>query len=101
MAIGLGRIFGIRLPVNFLSPYKASLIIEFWRRWHITLSQFFRDYLYIPPGGNRKGQTRRYINLIITMLLGELWHGSSWTFLFWDGLHGAYLGNNHAWRAFK
>ncbi len=85
MAIGLARIFGIRLPVNFFSPYKAGSIIEFWSRWHITLSQFLRDYLYIPLGGNRKGKARRYINLMITMLLGGLWHGSSWTFVFWGG----------------
>jgi alginate O-acetyltransferase complex protein AlgI len=101
MAIGLGCIFGIRLPANFFSPYKADSIIEFWRRWHMTLSQFLRDHLYIPLGGNRKGKPRRYVNLMITMLLGGLWHGSSWTFVVWGGLHGAYLGINHAWRAFK
>jgi len=99
MAIGLGRIFGIRLPANFYSPYKADSIIEFWSRWHMTLSQFLRDYLYIPLGGNRKGKPRRYINLMIAMLLGGLWHGASWTFVFWGGLHGAYLCVNHAWRA--
>ena len=101
MAIGLGRIFGIRLPVNFFSPYKADSVIEFWRRWHMTLSSFLRDYLYIPLGGNRKGKSRRYINLMITMLLGGLWHGASWTFVFWGGLHGAYLCINHAWHACK
>jgi D-alanyl-lipoteichoic acid acyltransferase DltB (MBOAT superfamily) len=101
MAIGLGRIFGIKLPVNFYSPYKADSIIEFWRRWHMTLSRFLRDYLYIPLGGNQKGKSRRYVNLMITMLLGGLWHGASWTFVFWGGLHGAYLCINHAWHACK
>lgn len=101
MAIGLARIFGVVLPANFFSPYKADSIIEFWRRWHMTLSQFLRDYLYIPLGGSRKGKARRYINLFITMLLGGLWHGAGWTFVFWGGLHGAYLCINHGWRAVK
>lgn len=98
MAIGLSRMFGIRLPLNFHSPYKAANIIEFWRRWHITLSRFLRDYLYIPLGGNRKGKARRYLNLMLTMLLGGLWHGAGWTFIVWGGLHGLYLVINHAWR---
>lgn len=98
MAIGLALMFGIRLPVNFRSPYKSLSIIEFWRRWHITLSRFLRDYLYIPIGGNRLGETRRYLNLLITMLLGGLWHGAGWNFLIWGGLHGVYLGINHLWR---
>jgi alginate O-acetyltransferase complex protein AlgI len=98
MAIGLALLFGIRLPVNFRSPYKAVSIIEFWRRWHITLSRFLRDYLYIPLGGNRFGVGRRYINLMLTMLLGGLWHGAGWTFLIWGGLHGLYLVVNHQWR---
>jgi alginate O-acetyltransferase complex protein AlgI len=98
MAIGLSRMLGITLPLNFDSPYKASSIIDFWRRWHITLSQFLRDYLYVPLGGNRKGPARRYINLMLTMLLGGLWHGASWTFVVWGGLHGAYLLVNHAYR---
>jgi len=89
--------FGIILPINFYSPYKANSIIEFWRSWHITLSRFLRDYLYIPLGGNRKGAVRRYINLMITMLLGGLWHGASWTFIIWGGMHGLYLSINHAW----
>lgn len=101
MAIGLGRLFGIRLPINFNSPYKAVNIIEFWRRWHITLSNFLRDYLYIPLGGNRQGEWRRSINLMITMLLGGLWHGAGWTFVLWGGLHGLYLLINHQWRAFR
>ncbi len=98
MAIGLGKMFGIRLPVNFNSPYKAENIIDFWRRWHITLSRFLRDYLYIPLGGNRHGKFRRYQNLIITMALGGLWHGASWNFLIWGLLHGSYLAVNHGWR---
>jgi D-alanyl-lipoteichoic acid acyltransferase DltB (MBOAT superfamily) len=98
MAIGLALMFGIRLPVNFRSPYKAFSIIEFWRRWHITLSRFLRDYLYIPLGGNRFGIGRRYLNLMLTMLLGGLWHGAGWTFLIWGGLHGLFLVANHQWR---
>jgi alginate O-acetyltransferase complex protein AlgI len=101
MAIGLALLFGIRLPVNFRSPYRASSIIEFWRRWHITLSRFLRDYLYIPLGGNRLGEQRRYINLMVTMLLGGLWHGAGWNFLVWGGLHGVYLSINHLWRAWR
>ncbi len=98
MAVGLALLFGIRLPVNFRSPYQAASIIEFWRRWHITLSRFLRDYLYIPLGGNRLGEQRRYLNLLVTMLLGGLWHGAGWNFLIWGGLHGIYLGVNHLWR---
>jgi D-alanyl-lipoteichoic acid acyltransferase DltB (MBOAT superfamily) len=98
MAIGLGRLFGIRLPLNFHSPYQALNIIDFWRRWHMTLSRFLRDYLYIPLGGNRNGPARRYVNLMITMLLGGLWHGAGWTFVVWGALHGVYLIVNYAWR---
>jgi alginate O-acetyltransferase complex protein AlgI len=97
MAIGISLMFGIFLPLNFNSPYKATSIIEFWRRWHMTLSQFLRDYLYIPLGGNRHGPLLRYVNLAITMLLGGLWHGAAWTFVVWGALHGAYLCINHAW----
>lgn len=97
MAIGLSRMFNVKLPLNFNSPYKAWNIIEFWRRWHMTLSQFLRDYLYFPLGGNRRGPIRRYANLLITMLLGGLWHGAGWTFVIWGGLHGLYLMMNHAW----
>jgi len=100
MAIGLARLFGIRLPENFNSPYQAASIIEFWRRWHITLSRFLRDHIYIPLGGNRKGETRRYLNVFATMLLGGLWHGAGWTFVAWGALHGVYLMMNHAWRRF-
>ena len=98
MAIGLGWMFNINLPINFNSPYKAISITDFWRRWHITLSNFLRDYLYIPLGGSRKGNMRRYINLLLTMLLGGLWHGAGWTYVAWGGLHGFYLCINHRWR---
>jgi alginate O-acetyltransferase complex protein AlgI len=99
MAIGASRMLGIRLPINFYSPYKASSMIDFWRRWHMTLSRFLRDYLYVPLGGNRKGKPRRYLNLMVTMMLGGLWHGASWTFVAWGTLHGLYLVVNHGWRA--
>jgi alginate O-acetyltransferase complex protein AlgI len=98
MAIGISLIFNIKLPLNFNSPYKSFSIIEFWRRWHMTLSRFLRDYLYIPLGGNRNGNLRRYLNLFVTMALGGIWHGASWTFLFWGMLHGFYLVVNHFWR---
>jgi D-alanyl-lipoteichoic acid acyltransferase DltB (MBOAT superfamily) len=100
MAIGLGFMFGFRLPVNFYSPYKAQSIREFWRRWHITLSRFLRDYLFIPLGGSRHGITRTIAALLVTMSLGGLWHGASWTFVAWGLLHGLYLSVNHLWRAF-
>src|SRR5437773_12566300 len=101
MAIGAGLLFGIRLPVNFASPYRAESIIDFWHRWHITLSRFLRDYLYVPLGGNRKGRARRYVNLLITMVLGGFWHGAGWTFVIWGALHGFYLVVNHLWRALR
>src|SRR6202035_1300753 len=82
-------------------PYRAASIVEFWRRWHITLSRFLRDYLYIPLGGNRLGERRRYLNLMVTMLLGGLWHGAAWNFVIWGGLHGVYLGVNHLWREWR
>ena len=96
MAIGLAAMVGIRLPLNCDSPYKSLSIQEFWRRWHITLSRFLRDYLYIPLGGNRHGEGRRLLNLALTMLIGGLWHGAAWTFVVWGGLHGAYLVVNRA-----
>ena len=99
MAIGLSRLFNVELPLNFNSPYKASSLIDFWRRWHITLSNFLRDYLYFSLGGNRHGPVRRYVNLLITMVLGGLWHGASWNFVLWGGLHGLGLVVNHGWRA--
>ncbi len=98
MAIGISLFFNIRLPFNFNSPYKSHSIIDFWRRWHMTLSVFLRDYLYIPLGGNRHGNTRRYLNVLVTMLIGGLWHGAGWTFVVWGGLHGIYLAINHAFR---
>ena len=101
MAIGLSLMFNVRLPLNFDSPYKATNIIDFWRRWHVTLSTFLRDYLYIPLGGNREGTARRYVNLMMTMLLGGLWHGAGWTFVIWGGLHGLYLMINYAWRELR
>lgn len=100
MALGLGRMFGVKLPLNFNSPYKATSIIDFWKRWHITLSLFLKDYLYIPMGGNQAGILRRHVNLMTVMLLGGLWHGANWTFIFWGGVHGVYLSVNHIWRSF-
>jgi D-alanyl-lipoteichoic acid acyltransferase DltB (MBOAT superfamily) len=91
MAIGLARMFGINFPINFNSPYKAISVSDFWRRWNMTLSGFLRDYLYIKLGGNRRGEARRIFNLMVTMLLGGLWHGAAWRFLLWGGLHGVYL----------
>jgi alginate O-acetyltransferase complex protein AlgI len=101
MAIGLSYMIGVRLPLNFNSPYKAVSITDFWRRWHMTLSRFLRDYLYIPLGGNRKGSVRRYANLMTTMLLGGLWHGAGWTFVIWGGLHGLYLVLHQAWHGVR
>ncbi len=98
MAIGLSRLFGIALPLNFASPYKAPNIAEFWRRWHMTLSRFLRDYLYIPLGGSHGGKFLRYRNLMLTMLLGGLWHGAAWTFVAWGALHGGYLVVHQWWQ---
>lgn len=97
MAMGISLLFGIRFPANFDSPYQSRSIIDFWRRWHMTLSRFLRDYLYVPLGGSRRSRPRRYVNLMITMLLGGLWHGAAWTYVAWGGLHGFYLVVNHAW----
>jgi len=91
MAIGLALLMGFKLPVNFLTPYKSKSVTEFWRRWHISLSSWLRDYLYISLGGNRKGKVRTYINLFLTMLIGGLWHGAAWRFVVWGGLHGMAL----------
>ncbi|CAM2857976.1 MBOAT family O-acyltransferase [Rariglobus hedericola] len=101
MAIGIAYFFGIRLPLNFNSPYKATSIVDFWRRWHITLSRFLREYLYFPLGGNRRGPARRYSNLLVTMVLGGLWHGAGVTFFLWGLLHGVYLCVNHGWAAIR
>ena len=98
MALGLGFIFDVTLPQNFDSPYQSLSIIEFWRRWHMTLSGFLKDYVYIPLGGNRGGQTKKYINLLLTMLIGGLWHGAGWNYVLWGGLHGVYLVINHIFR---
>jgi alginate O-acetyltransferase complex protein AlgI len=101
MAVGLGLLFSLRLPINFNSPYQADSMIDFWRRWHITLSQFLRDYLYISLGGNRNGKWAKLRNLFITMLLGGLWHGAGWTFILWGACHGLFLIINHMWRDFN
>lgn len=99
MAIGLAKMLGVKLPINFNSPYKSTNIIDFWRRWHMTLSLFLRDFIYIPLGGNRHGRLRKQFNLMITMLIGGLWHGANWTFVIWGGVHGLMLIINHAWIA--
>lgn len=98
MALGLGLLFGLRLPVNFDGPYRAASIVDFWRRWNMTLSAFLRDYVYIPLGGNRCGRWRQRLNLLLTMLIGGFWHGAGWTFVLWGALHGLALLVNHAWR---
>jgi D-alanyl-lipoteichoic acid acyltransferase DltB (MBOAT superfamily) len=98
IAIGSAALLGVRFPPNFASPYKAHNIVDFWRRWHISLSTWLRDYLYIPLGGNRRGRVRTYLNLLLTMLLGGLWHGANLTFVVWGGLHGLLLA---ATRAFQ
>ena len=98
MAIGIALLLGFRFPINFRSPYKAESVSDFWRRWHISLSSWLRDYLYISMGGNRRGKLRTYFNLIVTMLLGGLWHGASWNFIVWGGLHGVALAVHKAWR---
>lgn len=101
MAIGLGCLFGLRLPANFESPYKASSLIEFWHRWHMTLSRFVRDYIYIPLGGNRKGSLKQAGNIFIIMLIGGIWHGTGATFIVWGGIHGILLVINHFWRQLR
>ena len=98
MAIGIALLFNIKLPINFFSPYKATNIQDFWRRWHITLSRFLKAYLYIPLGGNRKGEVRTYINLFATFVLGGIWHGAGWTFVLWGMLHGAGMVIHRAWQ---
>ena len=97
MAIGLGLLFGFTIPINFNAPYRARSVRDFWRRWHISLSRFLRDYLYIPMGGNRFGVPRQILALMATMLLGGLWHGAGWTFVLWGGWHGIGLVVNHFW----
>ncbi|MFZ5617613.1 MAG: MBOAT family O-acyltransferase, partial [Pseudomonadota bacterium] len=100
MAIGLGLFFGVRLPVNFNSPYRAKSIIEFWRRWHMTLSAFLRDYVYIPLGGSKCGSSFRLRNIFLTMLIGGVWHGAAWTFVIWGAIHASLITLNHAARLF-
>jgi len=97
MAIGIALLLGFHFNINFDSPYQSASITEFWRRWHISLSSWLRDYLYISLGGNRKGTIRQYLNLIITMFLGGLWHGASWNFVLWGMLHGVALSLHKAW----
>jgi alginate O-acetyltransferase complex protein AlgI len=99
MAVGLGLLFGLRLPQNFRRPYTARSLTEFWRRWHITLSSFLRDYLYISLGGNRRGAARRGVNLFVTMALGGLWHGAGLQFLLWGMAHGGLLAMEHSMRS--
>ncbi len=99
MAIGISLMFNIKLPINFNSPYKALSIQDFWRRWHMTLSRFLRDYIYIPLGGNRKGEVRTYVNLLSTFIIGGLWHGAGWTFIFWGFLHGIALAMHRLWQS--
>ena len=101
MAVGLAKMFGIVLPLNFNSPYKATSIIDFWRKWHMTLARFLKDYVYIPLGGNKCSTLRNYGNLLATMIIGGIWHGAGWTFLVWGSLHGAALALNHWWRAIQ
>jgi alginate O-acetyltransferase complex protein AlgI len=101
IAIGVARIIGFDLPENFNMPYLATSISGFWRRWHMTLSAWLRDYLYIPLGGNRRGRGRTYVNLVITMLLGGLWHGASWTFVLWGLYHGLGLTIHKRWREYR
>lgn len=98
MAIGLARMFGVKFPCNFDSPYRATSIIVFWERWHRTLTRFLREYVYFSLGGNRKGHFRQILNIMATMLLSGLWHGAGWTYIIWGGLHGAFLVINHQWR---
>jgi D-alanyl-lipoteichoic acid acyltransferase DltB (MBOAT superfamily) len=101
VAIGSALLLGIRLPVNFDAPYRSKSIVEFWRRWHITLSSFIRDYLYIPMGGNRHGKIRQYLALLLAMTIAGLWHGAGWTFICWGLLHGLLLVINHSWRSVR
>ena len=101
MARGSANLLGFELMRNFRHPYFAVNISDFWQRWHISLSTWLRDYLYIPLGGNRKGRLRTYVNLWLTMLIGGLWHGASWNFVFWGALHGTYLAIYHAWRSWR
>src|SRR5436305_7019527 len=101
MAVGLGLLFNLRLPINFAAPLRAASIIDLWRRWHISLSRFLRDFVYVPLGGAAGGPARRTINLFLTMVLGGLWHGANWTFVLWGAFHGMLLALNHGWRQWR
>jgi hypothetical protein len=101
MAIGLGLLFNLRLPINFAAPFRSTSIIDFWRRWHVTLSRFLRDFLYVPLGGSRRGPSRTAVNLVATMTIGGLWHGAGWTFIAWGAWNGVLLAINHAWRQWR
>jgi D-alanyl-lipoteichoic acid acyltransferase DltB (MBOAT superfamily) len=101
IAIGSAQLLGIRFPINFKAPYQATNIADFWHRWHISLSTWLRDYLYVSLGGNRKGSVRTYVNLLLTMLLGGLWHGANWTFVVWGGIHGVALALTRAFERFR
>jgi alginate O-acetyltransferase complex protein AlgI len=101
MAIGVSRLLGIDLPINFNSPYKSATILQFWRRWHITLSRFLRDYVYIPLGGSRRGALRHHLNIAVTMVLAGLWHGAGWTFLLWGTMHGVAQSIALGWQALR
>lgn len=101
MARGIGRMLGIEIPINFDSPYKAVNIVDFWKRWHMTLNRFFTKYVYIPLGGNRKGRARMYINLLIVFFLSGLWHGAGWNFIFWGMMHGVLYVATRWWQQFR
>ena len=101
MAVGLGLLFNIRLPINFAAPFRATSVIDLWRRWHISLSRFLRDFVYVPLGGSERGSVQRSINLVATMVLGGLWHGANWTFIAWGAFHGVLLVANHLWRELR
>jgi alginate O-acetyltransferase complex protein AlgI len=101
MAVGLGLLFNLRLPINFAAPLRAASIIDLWRRWHITLSNFLRDFVYVPLGGSRCGPVRQSLNLIGTLVLGGLWHGANWTFIAWGAFNGVLLVINHSWRTLR
>ena len=101
MAVGLGLLFNFRLPINFAAPFRSTSIIDLWRRWHISLSRFLRDFVYVPLGGNGSGPLRRSLNLIVTMVVGGFWHGANWTFICWGAFHGILLTANHLWRSLR
>ena len=101
MAVGLGLLFNLYLPINFAAPLRATSIVDLWRRWHISLSRFLRDFVYVPLGGSKAGAARRHLNLFVTMVLGGLWHGANWTFILWGAFHGVLLILNHVWKSIR